>query len=403
MTTKVSRRRMLSGMAIAAAAVSLPGQASTSMRGVAASVAKRPELPAINVSAIAERMVKTLQPQPDERAVMVFEPSYYPELAEAVQLLFYDAKVHPVVGLVFEPTTLARNESKRWPPDPAVLRQKHSEWLRALQPLFNESDIFLWMPADVLSPDRRWEHLIANSRVRSIHFHWLDDLDKLPPEEIRTLSSIYERALLETDYKELSRRQDELIAAIRGHSLRITTASGTDLRIRVPQDAWFHKNDGEMSLERARRARAPRDREMELPAGALRFIPDASSAEGRLMVRKMFDSEDVVLEFKNGGVTSTTARTNEEEFRATFQRYGDVAREIGEIVLGTNPLLAGDFPCNRIYNGYGSGCLRVSLGHNWESGGPLLSPVEWPIWLFPEQATVVAGNKILVDRGRLVG
>jgi len=121
------------------------------------------------------------------------------------------------------------------------------------------------------------------------------------------------------------------------------------------------------------------------------------------MVRKMFDSEDVVLEFKNGGVTTTSARTNEEEFRATFQRYGDVAREIGEIVLGTNPLLAGDFPCNRIYNGYGSGCLRVSLGHNWESGGPLLSPVEWPIWLFPEQATVVAGNKILVDRGRLVG
>ena len=403
MTTEVSRRRMLSGMAVAAAAVSLPGQASTSMQGVAASASKRPELPAINVSAIAERMVKTLQPQPDERAVMVFEPSYYPELAEAVQLLFYDAKVHPVVGLVFEPTTLARNESKRWPPDPAVLRQKHSEWLRALQPLFNESDIFLWMPADVLSPDRRWEHLIANSTVRSIHFHWLDDLDKLPPEEIRTLSSIYERALLETDYKELSRRQDELIAAIRGHSLRITTASGTDLRIRVPQDAWFHKNDGEMSLERARRARAPRDREMELPAGALRFIPHASSAEGRLMVRKMFDSEDVVLEFKNGGVTSTTARTNEEEFRATFQRYGDVAREIGEIVLGTNPLLAGDFPCNRIYNGYGSGCLRVSLGHNWESGGPLLSPVEWPIWLFPEQATVVAGNKILVDRGRLVG
>src|SRR5258707_1090251 len=207
MTTEVSRRRMLSGMAIAAAAVSLPGQASTSMQGVAASAAKRPELPAINVSAIAERMVQTLQPQPDERAVMVFEP-----------------------------TTLARNESKRWPPDPAVLRQKHSEWLRALQPLFNESDIFLWMPADVLSPDRRWEHLIANSRVRSIHFHWLDDLDKLPPEEIRTLSSIYERALLETDYKELSRRQDELIAAIRGHSLRITTASGTDLRIRVPQD-----------------------------------------------------------------------------------------------------------------------------------------------------------------------
>lgn len=401
MTTEISRRGMLTGMAMSAAAMALP---SSARAGTTApfldSPQRRPELPAINVSAIAEQIVHALQPQPDERAVMVFEASYYPELAAAIQLLLHDAKVHPVIGLVFEPTAIARQGWEGW--DPAVRLQRQSEWLRALQPLFDMSDLFLWMPVNVASPDRRWEHLVANSRVRGIHFHWLFALGERPHHEIRALSRIYERALLETNYKELSRRQDELIAAIRGQSLRLTTASGTDLRIRVPKDAWFHKNDGDMSLERARLARAPRDREMELPAGALRFIPDVSSAEGRVILRNMFGVEDVVLEFREGSVASISAGRNEKEFRATFERYGEVARHIGEIVLGTNPLLTGDFPCNRIYFGYGSGCLRVSLGHNWESGGPLFSPVEEPIWLFPEHATLVAGNRTLVDGGRLV-
>ncbi len=410
MTTEIPRRGMLTAMAIAAAVAALPssGRAGTTLQRDAGAPGKRTELPSINVCAIAERIVQTLQPQPNERAVMVFEASYYPELAEAVQLLFYDAKAHPVIALNFEPTAIARQGLAGWPPDPADkvqmerFRQRQSEWVRALQPLFDQSDLFLWMPVRVYSPDRRWERLVANSRVRGIHFHWMFFLSEPSTEEVRVLSRIYERALLETDYKELSRRQDKLIAAIRGQSLRLTTASGTDLRVRVPQDAWFHKNDGDMSPERARLARAPRDREMELPAGALRFIPDASSAEGRLMVRKKFGAEDIVLEFRNGSIASISARTNEKEFRTTLKRYGDVAKHIGEIVLGTNPLLTGDFPCDRVYFGYGSGCLRVSLGHNWESGGPLFSPVEDPIWLFPEDATLAAGNKILVDAGRLV-
>jgi len=410
MATEISRRDMLTEVAIAAAMAALPlsGRTSTTFNAMPILLENGTELPPINVSAIAERIVQTLQPKPNERAVMVFEASYYPELAEAVQLLLYGAKVHPVIPLNFEPTAIARQGLAGWPPDPADkaqmerFRQRQSEWVRALQPLFDQSDLFLWMPVRVYSPDRRWEHLVASSRVRGIHFHWMFFLNERSTEEVRVLSRIYERALLETDYNELSNRQDKLIAAIRGQPLRLTTRSGTDLRVRVPQDAWFHKNDGDMSLERAHLARAPRDREMELPAGALRFIPHASSAEGRLVVRDMLGAEDVALEFSEGRVTSISARSNEDECRARFERYGDVAKHIGEIVLGTNPLLTGDFPCDEVYFGYGSGCLRVSLGHNWESGGTLFSAVKDPIWLFPEHATLVAGNKILVDGGRLV-
>ena len=96
---------------------------------------------------------------------------------------------------------------------------------------------------------------------------------------------MYERAILETDYPALSREQDRLIGARRGRSLRITDARGTNLRLRVPPDAWFHKNDGDVSPARGAAARCARDREMEFPSGALRFIPDVSSSEGKLVIQ----------------------------------------------------------------------------------------------------------------------
>ena len=76
---------------------------------------------------------------------------------------------------------------------------------------------------------------------------------------------------------------------------------------------------------------------------------------------------------------------------------------MGEIVLGTNPLLvapvgglpSGDLP----YFGYGAGYVRVSLGDNWESGGTNRSPGSRPLWLFLERATVEAGGKDLIRQG----
>src|SRR5207249_5309316 len=105
------------------------------------------------------------------------------------------------------------------------------------------------------------------------------------PDEVAVLSRMYERAILETDYPALSREQDRLIGARRGRSLRITDARGTNLRLRVPPDAWFHKNDGDVSPARGAAARRARDREMEFPSGALRFIPDVSSSEGKLVIQ----------------------------------------------------------------------------------------------------------------------
>ena len=387
------------------------------------------ELPPIDATKIAKRVVGLLEPAAGERAVLVYDPTYYPELARAIQAELDRAGVRPIIALTFETPEMVRGRGANL----QELKKREEEFVQMLRPVFEKADIFLWLPARELSPDVRWERLLEASRARpdgigarGIHFHWIFLVAGKSAEEIRTLSEMYQRAILETDYRALSREQDRLIAALRGRDelgrgpapygagqgqmVRITTPDGTDLKLRVPRDAWFHKNDGDSSRTRARQARSARDREMEFPAGALRFIPDVRSVEGKLVVRRVATpggvAEGVMLEFERGRVVRLRAEKNEAAFRAEWERIGGDIDKVGEIVLGTNPLLvapvgglpSGDLP----YFGYGAGYVRVSLGDNWESGGTNRSPGSRPLWLFLERATVEAGGKDLIREGKVV-
>jgi leucyl aminopeptidase (aminopeptidase T) len=369
----------------------------------AAPPAPEKALPQMDAGRMAKRVVGALQPMRGERAIVVYDPGYYPDLAEAVQVELSKAGAYPVVALTFEPLEII----EQTPEGTAEAKRREEAFIASLRPLFREADIFLWLPARALPQDVRWERLLEASHARGIHFHWIEVLQGKSPEEIVQRSRMYERAILDTDYAALSAEQDRLMAALRGHALHITTPDGTDLRLRVAQDAWFHKNDGDISPARARLARAVRDREMEFPSGALRFLPDATSAEGKLVVAKARTAagtaEGVTIEFVHGHAVRVTARTNEAGFLALWNQAGGDVDKVGEIVLGTNPLLATPLAANELpYYGYGAGFLRVSLGDNWESGGTNRSPGHRPLWLFLEHGTMETENEVLVREGRLV-
>lgn len=367
------------------------------------SPASAPALPPVDAVRIAHQLVKTIAPQAGERAIIAYDPKFYPEIALAVQNEFLSAGVHPVVLLNFDsPEVVAKAPAKL-----GEIKKQEEEFFALLRPAFAQAQIFLWMPAHALYDDHRWERLIDTSPVRAIHFHWFLPLGKGDAQDAQKLCAMYERAVLDTDYAALSRSQDQLIAEIRGKVIRITTAGGTDLRLRVPAEAWFHKNDGDMSMARARAARSVRDREMELPAGALRFIPDPNSAEGRIALPRLPLSEgvaeDVVLEYARGKIAHMSAKKNEEGLRRYFQEIGGDVDRVGEIVVGTNPLLAERLPSGfPPYYGYGSGYLRISLGDNWESGGTLRSPASSPVWLIFDRASLAAGDRQLITAGNLV-
>ncbi len=175
----------------------------------------------------------------------------------------------------------------------------------------------------------------------------------------------------------------------------------------VPRNAWFHKNDGDMSPAKSREAKTVRDREMEVPVGALRFIPDVGSVEGRLALRqtpiRSGTAEGVEIDFRAGRIIRLHAEKNADEFRAEWKNIGGDIDKIGEVVIGTNPLLTSVLPSGELpYFGYGAGFVRISLGDNWESGGTNRSPLGRPLWFLLEEASMQAGDKTLIDRGQLV-
>ncbi|NDQ55991.1 MAG: aminopeptidase [Acidipila sp.] len=392
--------------ALLGASLNLPAQTPPVAMPVLSALPVLPALPVLSTddaSQIARQLVKTIAPRPGEHAIIAYDPSCFPEITLAVQSEFLRAGVYPVVLLNFDPPEIV----DKAPSSLAEIKKQEEEFFALLRPAFAQAQIFLWMPARSLYDDHRWERLIEASPVRAIHFHWFLPLERGDAHEIRKLSAMYQRAVVDTDYPSLSRFQSRLIAGLRGQTIRITTPDGTDLRLRVPADAWFHKNDGDMSSARARDARSVRDREMELPAGALRFIPDPAFAEGRIALPRLplkdGVAEDVVLEYQNGRIVRMSAKKNEEGLRRYFQEIGGDIDRVGEIVVGTNPLLAERLPSGFApYYGYGSGYLRISLGDDWESGGTLRSPASNPVWLIFDRASLQAGERRLIVDGQFM-
>lgn len=397
---KLSRRSLLATLG-AGGLASMHGPEGLLAADDQAAHAHHAGLPAIDAQRIGKRVVQSLQPSPGERAILVYDPLYYPEIAGAIQAGLRAAGAQPVVALTFDPPAIVRAEAAGSIPAEAI----EERTVAFLRPLFEQAAMFVWLPTREIAGDQRWERLLAASRARGIHFHWIMPLSDRAPDEVATLSRLYERAILDTDYAALSREQDRLIAALRGRPVRITDARGTDLRLRVPADGWFHKNDGDMSPARAAAARSVRDREMEFPSGALRFIPDVTSTEGKLVVTNpgVAGPDTVTLEFSGGRAVRHHAAKDDEGFTRLWDGFGGDIDNVGEIVIGTNPLLAGALPSGTLpYYGYGDGFVRVSMGDNWESGGTNRSPSGRPLWLFLENATVESDGRVLVKEGRLV-
>jgi hypothetical protein len=341
--------------------------------------------------------------QPHETIVLMADPSYYPELLDAIRAELLEAKAIELGTILFDGHDVMARRASVQPrtTDPEYKRLA----TEAMRRLYEQADVFMWLPyrygvGQERSDWRPLEHLIEGTRIRGLHFHWVLGLDQLSQAQVDQLSRLYADAL-DVDYASLSSHQDRLIAQLRGRRVRVTTPLGTDLQFRVADDAWFHKNDGRMDRARAAQAKAVRDREMELPAGALRFVPDVTSTDGQLIVPTWGGGEQVRFDFRQGHVRSVTARTGQDRVLAAWARETGDKDRVGEIVIGTNPKLPASGPGGVLpHYGYGAGVLRIALGDNWESGGTNRSSLE--AWFYFTDATVEAAGTKVVKDGRLV-
>jgi leucyl aminopeptidase (aminopeptidase T) len=269
-------------------------------------------------------------------------------------------------------------------------------------------------PAYAAMQDWLKDDLREHRGRRTIHFHWVENGSAYPiagqPVPIRSaIDALYQRALLQTDYKALGEVERRFAAAIKAGDVHITSPGGTDLRFRAG-DRPVNLQDGDASQTRAAQGAVLIDKEIELPAGAIRVAPLEETVEGVIAFPpSQWDGrpvEGLKLRFSKGRVVEVIAASGREAVEAEMQKAGDAGRAFREFALGFNPLLAVPDRGPWIpYYGYGCGVVRLSLGDNSELGGKVLSTASGPAyvrWNFFTDLTVTVGGTVWVRAGKLL-
>jgi leucyl aminopeptidase (aminopeptidase T) len=367
--------------------------------------------------ALANQIVnRTFKLQRGERVIYLADPYYTPELLDSVRSAVLAAGgIEQATLLNWTPRLAAQRTPRGTHTDAELARLEQSAHLE----LFNSADVFIWLPNDTFRTGAYsvWESewILGRWRGRGLHFHWFPDAGAPAGDPIhRELEKIYQLGILDIDYEALADRQRRLVETIRGRRLRVTTPDGTDLQFDLPANGWYHCNDGDASREKALRAMCARDREEELPCGAVRTVPAAEHVDGIVSTRRVppwngfgldlntFGTE-LDLVFRDGHVAELRGGSRQAELDAARMRLmGDWDR-LGEVVFGTNPLLVTP-PATRLptYWGFGDGVLRLHLGDNVESGGHFTGNLWINLWLTDCTVEVVGGETILRDGKLLV-
>ena len=375
---------------------------------VTVTIAAQPRL-TLDHPAMARRLVHQLALQPGERVLSIAHPGTF---ADLIPHLRYEVMRAggidlSVVDVLQEPVPASF--------DPAVL-QKGAIGARAhYKAMFKDVDAAIMLPgANTTHPaymamqDLLKDDLNERRGRRTIHFHWVEGASAYPlagqpvPSRI-AIDALYQRALLETDYQALAAAQRRFAAALQQGDVHITSPSGTDLRFRTSQRP-VNVQDGDGSRARTAAGVVLIDKEIELPAGAIRVAPIEASVEGVIAFPpSQWEGrpvEGLKLRFARGRVVEVTATSGREAVEAEMTRAGDAGRSFREFALGFNPLLAVPEREPWIpYYGYGAGVVRLSLGDNSELGGSVGGG--YVRWNFFTDLTVTVGSTTWVRGGRM--
>lgn len=366
--------------------------------------ASAPPAPAPDWGEVAQVIVQRLQLITGERVVLVVEPGTADGLVEEL-LRAVRRGGGDVVGLI-----PARGPTpQKWRSD--FTRRTEQRPMQQLTPLLRDVDVGIMLPGAVATdaPYKAFQYHLerpAGRGVRTVHFHWAGaySIDGEPIPVTPAIAAWYQRALVETDYAALGERQRAFERAMRGATVRVTTPAGTDLTFRIGNRV-VTRQDGDASQGRAREGRTLIDREVELPAGAIRVAPLEESVEGRIAFPDGswggVPVRGLVMEFARGRLSGYTATSGGEGVERELARAGDAGRAFREFALGFNPLLAIPEEGERWipYYGYGAGVVRLSLGDNSELGGSVGGG--YVRWNFFTDATVEVGGKVWVEDGRM--
>lgn len=354
---------------------------------------------------LAEHLVGQLDLQPGERFLAVGHPGLFDEL---IPHLRYEVMKAGGVDLgVID--VLAEPVPEAW--DDTVLRDGGQAARSALAVMLENVDASIMLPGATPAHPvyAAIQDNLRRGIGRTIHFHWLQNgsaytLPGQPLPPLHQVEATYQRALLQADYEALAAHQRRFEQAMRGGEVRVTNAAGTDIRFRIG-DRPVNFQDGDASAARAGKGVILIDREIELPAGAIRVAPLEDSVNGRIAFPPSQWSGKPVsglkLTLESGKVVQVNAESGQGAVEAELSTAGPAGRSFREFALGFHPLLAVPESNPWIpYYGYGAGVARLSLGDNSELGGDVGGG--YVRWNFFTDTTVTIDGEVWVREGKLV-
>jgi hypothetical protein len=250
------------------------------------------------------------------------------------------------------------------------------------------------------------QNILKKGKARTVHFHWEGAFDLLAnPIQINdSIDQFYQQSLLNTDYSALSQIQKKFEEEAQNKWIEVSSAAGTQLRFQITGRP-VTKQDGDASLKRSNSGRNLIDREVELPAGAIRVAPLEETVEGVIVfpVSQWQDQlvKNLILTFKNGKIISVKADEGVEAVNKELAAGGETAKSFRELAIGFNSTLVPAKGNTWIpYYGYGAGIVRLSLGDNSELGGNVKG--EYTRWNLFTNASVKIGDATWVENGKIV-
>jgi len=343
---------------------------------------------------------RSLQLAPGERVLISYDAAQDPALTEAIR-----SAVIRAGGIIVAEWTWPSEEVGKYLDslDEAERHKRAAAEDAIYRELFARADVYLWLHVSGYKDlvPKRFEKLIADSKVRAIHSHWFPPPDAADHDAVWRM---YERAIA-VDSRALEATEAALEAKLRGSTVRLKSPGGTNLTFRIPADAWFHHNTGDASRAKVASARSTRDREEELPAGVLRttYVREASG----VLVATFTGSAkagSVRLTFRDGRITDVKSLGGYGDDFVKW--YADVKGDrdgVGELVIGTNAELQPILPSGFMpYYGYGAGIIRIAIGDNWESGGSLRTEGHEEEWLFVTDGTLAVNGATVIENGNIV-
>jgi aminopeptidase len=207
---------------------------------------------------------------------------------------------------------------------------------------------------------------------------------------------------IDADYSQLQTTGEGLRKTLAaGNELHITSASGTDLKVKIKGRPVL-VSDGIISA--ADRKHGGAATSVWLPAGEVYLTPVAGTAEGVVVADHYFYQgqrvDGLKLEIKGGKMVSMTAKSGLEPLKGFYDAAGEGKDLFAVVDIGINPAIT--IPEGAPVNVFSrAGAVTVGVGGNTWAGGD--NNATFAVYPEVPKATLTVDGKELVKDGKLIG